>query len=208
VNRRGFLAVAAASLGAGRMLAGPAVQDTARSRGPGDPLQQPELAGQPRAAVRPVDNDERVKTLEGRLKCTCGCNLDVFTCRTTDFSCTYSPALHREVVAQFEAGKAPEAIVQSFVARYGESILMAPKPAGFNLLGYLVPGALVLLAGGALTLVLLRRGRVVSSPASASSSTPSSSLSASTTGSAPSAPSPAPSPEELAHLREALHEID
>src|SRR5690348_18097192 len=38
----------------------------------------------------------------------CGCTLDVFTCRTTDFSCTYSPRLHREVLALRASGKRSE----------------------------------------------------------------------------------------------------
>ena len=35
----------------------------------------------------------------------------------------------------------------AFVAKYGEQILMAPPPEGFNLAGYLVPGVAVPLAG-------------------------------------------------------------
>ena len=45
------------------------------------------------------------------------------------------------------------------MAKYGEQILMAPPPRGFNLAGYLVPGVLVLLAGSLLAAVLVRRSR-------------------------------------------------
>ena len=37
--------------------------------------------------------------LEHHIRCQCGCTLDVFTCRTTDFSCQVSPAMHRDVMA-------------------------------------------------------------------------------------------------------------
>ena len=57
-------------------------------------------------------------------------------------------------------GKQPDDIVAAFVAKYGEQILMAPKPEGFNLAGYLVPGAVVLTAGALLAMVLLRRSRL------------------------------------------------
>ena len=67
--------------------------------------------------------------------------------------------MHREVVTLRQEGKAPDAVVAAFVAKYGEQILMAPKPEGFNLAGYLLPGALVLGAGGLLAAVLLRRSR-------------------------------------------------
>ncbi len=56
-------------------------------------------------------------------------------------------------------GKTPEEVVAAFVGKYGEQILMAPKPEGFNLAGYLVPGALVAAVGTALTVVLTRRSR-------------------------------------------------
>jgi hypothetical protein len=39
----------------------------------------------PRAHRIVFDNDEVVKGIEHKLKCTCGCNLDIFTCRTTDY---------------------------------------------------------------------------------------------------------------------------
>ena len=124
----------------------------------GDRLYNPSLV-QERSAATAADNDPAIKALEQRLKCTCGCNLDIYTCRTTDFTCTYSPELHREVLALRQAGKSPDEIVAAFVAKHGEQILMAPKAEGFNLAGYLLPGAAVLLAGGLLAVVLLRRSR-------------------------------------------------
>jgi cytochrome c-type biogenesis protein CcmH len=134
--------------------------------GPADPLRDISIVGRPRAAVTPADNLERVKDVERRLRCTCGCNLDIFTCRTTDFTCSVSPALHRDVMTLFDAGKAPDEIVQIFVAKHGEAILMAPKPEGFNLVGYLLPSLMVLMAGTLLGLFLLRqRGRGHPEPA-------------------------------------------
>lgn len=132
-------------------------QDSTRP-GRADPLYDPSMV-QERAATTAADNDPVVKGLEQRLKCTCGCNLDIYTCRTTDFTCTYSPALHREVVALLGAGSSSDAVVAAFVDRYGESILMAPPPQGFNLAGYLVPGLVVAVVGLLLALVLVRRGR-------------------------------------------------
>ena len=155
IDRRSFLAIATLALG-GRQ----AAQDTAQTVGAADPLMDPAIAGQPRAVVTPLDNDETLKATERRLKCNCGCNLDIFTCRTTDFTCTYSPALHQEVVALFQAGKTPEEIVAAFVAKYGEQTLLAPTRQGFNLVGYLLPGSLVVAVAGALAFILLRRHRL------------------------------------------------
>ena len=95
---------------------------------------------QQRARSTDYDNDEHIKNIEKQLGCTCGCNLDIYTCRTTDFTCTTSPRLHREVVALHEAGLTAEEILEDFTTRYGEQVLMAPRPEGFNLAGYRVPG--------------------------------------------------------------------
>ena len=116
-----------------------------RDSAAGDPLFRPDVV-QERAVVTEGDNDPVVKGIEQRLKCTCGCNLDIYVCRTTDFTCQYSPALHREVLDLRNAGKDADEVVAAFVTKYGEQILMAPAPEGFNLAGYLVPGMAVLLA--------------------------------------------------------------
>lgn len=122
-------------------------------------------AVQQRAVVTDAQNDPTVIGIERRLKCTCGCNLDVFVCRTTDFTCGLSPEMHKEVVALLEAGNTPDQVVAAFVAKHGETVLMAPKPEGFNLAGYLVPGLALLTAGGILVAVLRRRQQVAEAAA-------------------------------------------
>lgn len=138
ISRRRFLGLAAL----GTVPAVLRAQDTVQA----DRLRDPYGVGQPRAALTELDNDPVVIAIERRLRCTCGCTLDIYTCRTTDFTCTFSPELHKEVMAMRAAGQEPEAIVDTFVAREGEAILMAPPAEGFNVAGYLVPG-LVMLTG-------------------------------------------------------------
>ena len=159
--------------------------------GPTGTLRDPSAVGAPRTPTGPLDNEEFIKAVEHRLHCTCGCNLDVYTCRTTDFSCGTSPRLHREVVALHESGMAAQEIIDTFVAKYGESILMAPKPEGFNLAGYLVPGVVILIGGAILALRLSRRARAVAPAA------------------APAAAAPVvATAEELERLRAALAQAD
>lgn len=158
-----------------------------------DPLFRPDLV-QERAVATASDNDPEVKEVEHRLKCTCGCNLDIYTCRTTDFTCTYSPELHKEVLTLRAAGKSPDEVVAAFVSKYGEQVLMAPIPRGFNLAGYLVPGVAIALAGGTLAFLLLRRSRRMAEVAA----------------SIPVSPPPAQdaaSPENSERLRRALNRV-
>ncbi len=154
-------------------------------------LRDPGAAGRARERVDPEDNDAEVMAIEKRLQCTCGCTLDIYTCRTTDFTCTYSPELHKEVLALRAEGKGAEEIVAAFVAKYGEKVLMAPKPVGFNWAGYLLPGALLLLVGGALVAFLKRRS--AQQPPAVALPTP---------------PIADASPEELARLEQALKESE
>jgi cytochrome c-type biogenesis protein CcmH len=167
-------------------------------------LRDPVAAGRPRAPTEIADYDERIKAIEQRLACSCGCTLDIFTCRTTDFTCTYSPELHREVVDLDRAGKTAQEILDAFVAKYGEKALMAPKPEGFNLWGYLLPGSAILLAGGALVVFIWgRRVAVVEASAAAASGGGVRPAPTSAPGSAPTA-----TPEEMERLRRALAEVE
>jgi len=109
----------------------------------------------PKPGARPSMNADTRDVLEHQIRCQCGCTLDVYTCRTTDFSCQVSPAMHRDVMALVEGGYSAQEILDAFVGTYGERALMAPKKEGFNWAGYLVPfGALA--AGAAAVLVVLR----------------------------------------------------
>ena len=163
------------------------VQDTLPGTGSSGRLADPARAGRNLSPVTAADNDAAIQAIEKHLHCTCGCNLDVYTCRTTDFTCTVSPALHRQVVALAEHGKTGQQILDEFVRQHGVAILMAPPKRGFNLAGYFLP---LLLIGGAtvaLTIVLRRWSRAASRP--------------------PAAPVPpvAATPEELERLG---HELD
>jgi cytochrome c-type biogenesis protein CcmH len=167
-------------------------------------LRDPGAAGRPRAPTEIADYDERIKAIEQRLACSCGCTLDIFTCRTTDFTCTYSPQLHREVVDLDRAGKTAQEVLDAFVAKYGEKALMAPKPEGFNLWGYLLPGSAILLAGGALVAFISRR-RVAVAGATAPAVT--AGPSATPTPMAGTPPVNA-TPEEMERLKRALAEVE
>ena len=57
---------------------------------------------------------------------------------------------------QLASGKTPEQVKAYFVSKYGEWILLSPKPQGFNLLVYLLP-ALLVVGGGAFVWVMVRK---------------------------------------------------
>jgi cytochrome c-type biogenesis protein CcmH len=173
-----------------------AVQDSLAGRGATGTLADPSAVGRPRSPTEPRENNAEIQAIEQRLACNCGCTLDVFTCRTTDFSCTYSPRLHREVLALRAQGKTAQQILDAFVAKYGEKALMAPKAQGFNWLGYLVPGTAIVLAGGVLLAVIGRRKAAATAAAGPGQ----------LEGGGPGRDQA--SPEELERLRQALAEVE
>jgi cytochrome c-type biogenesis protein CcmH/NrfF len=134
--------------------------DSVPGSGPSGRLPDPSRAGRPLPPVTAADNDAAIQAIEKQIHCTCGCNQDVYTCRTTDFTCTTSPEMHRQVVALAQAGKTGPEIVDAFVREHGVGILMAPPKRGFGLLGYLVPPVVFLVAAALLTVVLRRWTRI------------------------------------------------
>lgn len=110
----------------------------------------------PRPAATPQVTMARRDDLEKHLKCQCGCPLDIYTCRTTDFACPVSPRVHADVQALIAGGYSEAEIRDAFVAVYGERVLTAPTPEGFNLLAYVAPFAAITVFGALAAWVIHR----------------------------------------------------
>jgi cytochrome c-type biogenesis protein CcmH/NrfF len=191
-NRREFFGALGGAL---FLSAHPPIRPSAQSpdylpgTGPSGRLWDPARAGRPLPPVTAADNDAAIQAIEKQIHCTCGCNQDVYTCRTTDFTCTTSPAMHRRVVALAQAGRSGQEILDEFVHEHGLAILMAPPKRGLNLISYFVPPVAFVVGAAVLTLVLLRWVRA---PLPAAEVSP------------PAAPA---TPEELARLRHELERL-
>lgn len=72
---------------------------------------------------------------------------------------------------QLAAGKRPDEVIQYFVDKYGEWILLEPKPSGFNLVAYLLP-LVGLLGGGLVIWRSVRKWTTVPAPDDAAASGP------------------------------------
>lgn len=175
--------------------------------------QQPNFTPMDQNAYRPVLRDpkpgaapsmtpEERDRLERELKCQCTCILDVYTCRTTDFTCGVSPAMHRDVLRLVDGGYTAQEIKDAFVATYGEVALTAPVKQGFNWAGYFAPAVVMTTGGIVLTMMIKRWTQRAAVNAAAASAT-------SGTAAAPDAlPQVDASADELARLEKALREED
>lgn len=110
----------------------------------------------PKPDAKASMTDAQRDDLEHQIHCQCGCNLDVYTCRTTDFACSVSPAMHSDVMGLVASGHTAREILAAFKAVYGERVLMAPVKSGFNLLGYTMP-FIALGTGAVIVAALMRR---------------------------------------------------
>ena len=166
VSRRRFLALGAGFLSVVPSWRRTTAQDSLPGAGPSGKLWDPARAGPSIEPVTARDNDAAIQAIEKRLQCQCGtCKLDVYTCRTTDFTCPVSPEMHHRVLALAEQGQSAEQIQAEFVGQYGEQVLMAPPRRGFNLAGYLMPSVGILAVGALLVLAMRRWTRTTESDA-------------------------------------------
>jgi cytochrome c-type biogenesis protein CcmH len=111
------------------------------------------LTAAPAAAQQPgrhVDQ-QQVHDVAARLRCVVCQNLSVAD--SPSEMATQMRALVRE---RLETGQTPDEVVQYFVDRYGEWILLSPRRQGFTLLVWVVP-VLAALAGLAVAGLLLAR---------------------------------------------------
>jgi cytochrome c-type biogenesis protein CcmH len=107
------------------------------------------------SAVKQMD-EKQLEAFERNLACPCPCTLDIYTCRTTDFNCGISPAVHGDIQRLVEGGYNADEIMAAMTQTYGDFILMQPRKQGFNLLAWFAPFAAIGL--GAVAIGALLRG--------------------------------------------------
>jgi cytochrome c-type biogenesis protein CcmH len=113
------------------------------------------------------DTDARFSRLGHGLMCMCGCNQVLVECNHV--GCTYSDRMRQELSAAIDRGDSDSLILQSFVQKYGNTVLAAPTTTGFNRVAWIMPFLVFTLAmGGVVALVMAWKRR----PAAAISGAP------------------------------------
>jgi cytochrome c-type biogenesis protein CcmH len=86
-----------------------------------------------------ADTDARFNKLGHGLMCACGCNQILLECNHV--GCTYSDRMRNELTAGLERGDSDSLVLQSFVQKYGNTVLAAPTTTGFNRIAWIMPFA-------------------------------------------------------------------
>ena len=106
-----------------------------------------------RAQEEAVD-EAAFRRVSNRLLCQCGCSYMVLSCNHLD--CPSATYIRRTIRTSLAAGKTEEAAFQIIVDQYGPKILPEPPRAGFAWMAWLMPFAVLLFGGGAVSFVLWR----------------------------------------------------
>ena len=110
-----------------------------------------------------ADVDARFDKLGHQMMCMCGCNQILLECNHV--GCTYSERMRNELTAGLERGDSDSLVLQSFVQKYGNTVLAAPTSTGFNVIAWITPFAVFLLATVmAVWLVRMWKARPVAQP--------------------------------------------
>lgn len=116
------------------------------------------------------DDTARFNDLGHRLMCACGCRQVLLECNHV--GCTYSDRMRDELMAALQRGDNDSLTLQSFVQKYGPTVLAAPSQEGFNRVAWIMPYlALVLGIIGTAVLVRAWRHRPAAAPSGLSPTT-------------------------------------
>ena len=108
------------------------------------------------------DDDARFKDLGHHLMCVCGCNQILLECNHV--GCQYSDRMRNELSAALDRGENDELTLQSFIQKYGTTVVAAPSTTGFGRVAWIMPFA-ALLAGMGTLVWVVRSWRMRPAPA-------------------------------------------
>lgn len=128
----------------------------------GGAVQQPAPppAQQPASTAADSVLEARTAEVASQLRCPVCQGLSI-----QDSPSELSQQMRSVVKDQLREGKTPEEVKAYFISKYGEWILLEPKPKGFNVLVYALPILLVLGGLGVIALAVRKWTRAPDSPA-------------------------------------------
>jgi cytochrome c-type biogenesis protein CcmH len=97
-----------------------------------------------------ADPSTRFNELGHQLMCICGCNQILLECNHV--GCPDSDGMRNELMVAVTRGDSDSLVEQSFVQKYGPTVLAAPTTTGFDRTAWIMPFAALLVG---LTLVIL-----------------------------------------------------
>lgn len=108
------------------------------------------------------DEDARFNTLGHHMMCVCGCNQILLECNHV--GCQASDRMRGELAAALDRGDNDDLTLQSFVQKYGPTVVAAPSTTGFGRVAWIMP-FVALVAGLASVVFIVRAWKNRPAPA-------------------------------------------
>ncbi|MBA3913452.1 MAG: cytochrome c-type biogenesis protein CcmH [Acidobacteriales bacterium] len=100
--------------------------------------------------------DARFNNLGHQMMCMCGCNQILLECNHV--GCQYSDRMRGELMTALDRGDNDSLALQSFVQKYGTTVIAAPSNTGFGRVAWIMP-YFALVAGIGVVVVVIRTWR-------------------------------------------------
>src|SRR5271168_2937415 len=98
------------------------------------------------------DPASRFNNLGHQLMCICSCNQILLECNHV--GCPDSDGMRNELMAAVSRGDSDSLVEQSFVQKYGPTVLAAPTMKGFDRVAYIIPPVILVLGFGLIVMVV------------------------------------------------------
>ncbi|HTU41068.1 MAG TPA: cytochrome c-type biogenesis protein CcmH [Candidatus Aquilonibacter sp.] len=98
------------------------------------------------------DPATRFSEIGHRMMCICGCNQILLECNHV--GCPASDGMRNELMAAVNRGDSDSLVEQSFVQKYGPTVLAAPTMQGFDRAAYIIPFVALILGFGLIGIVI------------------------------------------------------
>jgi len=108
------------------------------------------------------DEDARFRDLGHHLMCVCSCGQVLLECNHV--GCMYSDRMRSELTEAIARGDNDDLALQSFVQKYGTTVVAAPSTTGFGRVAWIMP-FVALLAGLASVVFIVRAWKNRPTPA-------------------------------------------
>jgi len=108
------------------------------------------------------DEDARFRDLGHHLMCVCSCGQVLLECNHV--GCMYSDLMRSELTEAIARGDNDDLALQSFVQKYGTTVVAAPSTTGFGRVAWIMP-FVALLAGLASVVFIVRAWKNRPTPA-------------------------------------------
>jgi cytochrome c-type biogenesis protein CcmH len=99
------------------------------------------------------DPATRFNEIGHQMMCICGCNQILLECNHV--GCPSSDGMRNELTAAVFRGDSDSLVEQSFVQKYGPTVLAAPTTKGFDRAAYIVPFVALFVGLGLVVLIIL-----------------------------------------------------